>query len=225
MKTRKHIAFVSIGQTPSLAVDEMVIPICQQNIGKEIEISQFGVLDGLEGENLDAMRAKEGEASFSARLSNKQEIVISQAKTEAKLNQMLAEIDKGNFDLIILLCTGTNIEVKISTLMVEAQKMVDGTIEALAGSAQNIGMILPLERQLAEFASKHDFSFTPKLAAISPYSDEGLAEKLQSLQSCDLVIMHCMGYSIEMHDKVRAVLNCPVLLARQMVASVAAQLI
>jgi len=225
MKQTKHIAFVSIGQTPSLAVEEMAAPIRGLNSGKAIEISQFGVLDGLEGSTLDAMRAVEGEASFSARLRTGEEIVISQARTEAKLNQMLAEIDKGNFDLIILLCTGTNIEVKLSTLMVEAQKVVDGTIEALADSAHNIGMILPLERQLAEFADKHDFSFTPKLTAVSPYSDDRLAERLEVLQSCDLVIMHCMGYSAEMHAKVRAVLTCPVLLARQMVTSVAAQLI
>jgi len=224
-KTDSRLAFVSIGQTPSLAVDEMVGQIRRLNSTKQIEISQFGVLDGLKGASLDAMRARPGEASFSARLANRQEIVISQAHTEAKLNEMLVEIDNQHFDLIVLLCTGTYLEVKISTLMVEAQKIVDSTIRALADSAQNIGMILPLERQLADFADKHDFSFSPKLAALSPYSDDRLSERLDPLKDCDLVIMHCMGYSGEMHGKVQGVLDCPVLLARQMVTSVTAQLV
>lgn len=220
-----RIAFVTIGQTPrSDIVPEMMAEIA---VGLDAQPSyeEFGVLDGLEGAALDAFRARDGEHSFATRLATGEEIVSSKARTEDRLNELLAEIDGKGFDIIVLLCTGTRIHPLKNALVVEAQRIVDSTVEALAASCRNLGVILPLERQVNEFAERHVFAGEQTLVSASPYSGGGMAAGAKGVAGCDLVVMHCMGYSAAMLDEVREAIDAPVLLSRRMVAGVLRQMI
>ncbi|WP_181409934.1 AroM family protein [Martelella alba] len=225
MKTAR-LAFVTIGQTPrSDLVPEMMAEITAGRDDCPPEAIEFGVLDGLEGAALDAMRAMPGEHSFATRLRDGTEIVTSQARTEERLNQLLKEIDTQKFDLIVLLCTGTKIEPLSHTLVIEAQRVVDATVEALAQSARHLGVILPLERQVADFAERHVFSRDAQAVAASPYAGGDMAAQAAKLEGCDLIVMHCMGYSAAMLKEVRETTATSVLLSRRIVAGVVRQMI
>ncbi|WP_319517473.1 AroM family protein [uncultured Martelella sp.] len=225
MKTSR-LAFVTIGQTPRIdLVPEMVSEIVAGREGNPPEIVEFGVLDGLSGADLDALRAEPGEHSFATRLADGSEIVTSKDRTEERLNQLLQDIDSKGFDLIVLLCTGTKIEPLAHTLVVEAQRIVDSTVEALAQSARNLGVILPLERQVADFAERHVFSRKAKAVAASPYAGDDMAARAAALADCDLIVMHCMGYSAAMLEAVRTSVGAPVLLSRRLVAGVVRQMV
>ncbi|MCO6387378.1 AroM family protein [Aliihoeflea sp. 40Bstr573] len=225
MSRISRIAFVTIGQTPrSDIVPEMMAEIAA---GLEVRPSyeEFGVLDGLEGADLDAFRARDGEHSFATRLASGEEIVSSKARTEERLNELLAEIDGKGFDIVVLLCTGTRIDPLQNTLVVEAQRIVDSTVEALAASCRNLGVILPLERQVAEFGQRHVFAGNPTVVSASPYSGAGMAAGAKGVAACDLVVMHCMGYTAAMLDEIRQAVDAPVLLSRRVVAGVVRQMI
>ncbi|PRX06585.1 UNVERIFIED_ORG: protein AroM [Martelella mediterranea] len=225
MKTSR-LAFVTIGQTPRIdLVPEMVSEIVAGREGNPPEIVEFGVLDGLSGADLDALRAEPGEHSFATRLADGSEIVTSKDRTEERLNRLLQDIDSKGFDLIVLLCTGTKIEPLANTLVVEAQRIVDSTVEALAQSARNLGVILPLERQVADFAERHVFSRNAKAVAASPYAGDDMAARAAALADCDLIVMHCMGYSAAMLEAVRTSVGAPVLLSRRLVAGVVRQMV
>jgi protein AroM len=218
MSRISRIAFVTIGQTPrSDIVPEMMAEIAA---GLDAQPSY-----GLEGTALDAYRAKDGEHSFATRLASGEEIVSSKALTEERLNELLAEIDGKGFDIVVLLCTGTRIDPLKNTLVVEAQRIVDSTVEALAASCRNLGVILPLERQVAEFGQRHVFAGDPTLVSASPYSGGGMAAGAKGVADCDLVVMHCMGYTAAMLDEVRRAIDAPVLLSRRVVAGVVRQMI
>ena len=220
------IAFVTIGQTPRVdIVPEMMADITQGLPEGLIEVEEFGVLDGMSADELDAILASDGEHSFATRLANGDEIVSSKPRTEEKLNRLLEHIDGLGFNLIVLLCTGTKIEPLKNTLVVEAQRIVDSTVEALAASARQLGVILPLERQINDFTERHVLSGTPRLVAASPYAGDDMAGKAKALEGCDLVVMHCMGYSKDMLDAVRESIDAPVLLSRRLVAGVVRQMI
>lgn len=226
MPHKIRAAFVTIGQTPRTdIVPEMAAEICAGLPPDSIEIAEFGVLDGLTGAELDAMQAREGEASFATRLRDGTEMVSSVARTEARLNVLLAEIDGQGFDIVVLLCTGTHIAPLANTLVVEAQRVVDATVEALAASSRRLGVILPLERQVDEFAERHDFARTARVIAASPYSGDDIEARAGALAECDLVVMHCMGYSEAMLAQVRRAVPAPVLLSRRVVAGVVRQMI
>ncbi|MGV8935661.1 MAG: AroM family protein [Allorhizobium sp.] len=221
-----RIAFVTIGQTPRIdLVPEMVAEILVGQEDRTLDYVEFGVLDGLDAAALEAISATDGKPSFATRLKSGQEIVTSKHRTEARLNLILGDIDQQGFDLIVLLCTGTTIEPLQNTLVVESQRIVDSTVEALAASCRQLGLILPLERQIAEFAERHIFSGTPKSIAASPYAGDDIAARAAELADCDLVVLHCMGYSAAMLDAVRQSIDAPVLLSRRLVAGVIRQML
>ncbi|UIK04655.1 AroM family protein [Neorhizobium galegae] len=226
MPSTSKIAFVTIGQTPRIdVVPEMMAEIGIGLPEGRVEFREFGVLDGMGPTELDAMRAVDGEHSFATRLKSGQEIVTSKARTEEKLNGLLSRIDAQGFDLVVLLCTGTTIDPLENTLVVEAQRIVDSTVEALAASSRRLGVILPLERQVKDFADRHVFSGEPKFVAASPYAGDDIGERAKTLEGCDLIVMHCMGYSAGMLDEVRRAVDAPVLLSRRVVAGVVRQMI
>lgn len=225
MSRISRIAFVTIGQTPrSDIVPEMMAEIAA-GLETQPSYEEFGVLDGFKGADLEAFRAKDGEHSFATRLASGEEIVSSKARTEERLNELLAEIDGRGFDIVVLLCTGTRIDPLKNTLVVEAQRIVDATVEALAASCRNLGVILPLERQVAEFGQRHVFAGNPTIVSASPYSGGGMATGAKGVADCDLVVMHCMGYTAAMLDEVRGAVDAPVLLSRRVVAGVVRQMI
>lgn len=226
MPSTSKIAFVTIGQTPRVdVVPEMMAEIGIGLPEGRIECHEFGVLDGMGAAELDAIRARDGEHSFATRLKSGEEIVTSKARTEEKLNVLLKEIDTRGFDLVVLLCTGTKIEPLQNTLVVEAQRIVDSTVEALAVSARRLGIIVPLERQVKDFTERHVFEGAPSIVSASPYAGDDIGTRAKKLEGCDLIVMHCMGYSAGMLDEVRRAVSAPVLLSRRVVAGVVRQMI
>lgn len=221
MRNRSRLAFVTIGQTPRVDI----VPEMLAEIGGDVEAVEFGVLDGLTSSQREAFAAAPGDASFATRLNDGTEFTCSKARIEDRLNELLHEIDGQGFDAIVLLCTGTRIDPLERTLVVEAQRIVDSTVEALAASCRNLGVILPLERQVAEFADRHVFSFAPKLVSASPYAGDRIGERAAQLKGCELTIMHCMGYTAAMLDEAKGAIGGPVLLSRRLVANVVRQLV
>lgn len=226
MSRPSRIAFVTIGQTPRVdLVPEMMAEITAGLDGRDISHREFGVLDGLEGAALDELRTRPGENSFATRLASGEEIVTSKLRTEERLNRLLREIDGLGFDLVVLLCTGTRIEPLKNTLVVEAQRIVDATVEALSASCGRLGVILPLERQVADFHERHVLPGAPKLVAASPYAGDDIEARAAELSGCGLIVMHCMGYSAAMLEKARRASGIPVLLSRRVVAGVVRQML
>jgi protein AroM len=158
-------------------------------------------------------------------LASGEEVVTSKARTEERLNDLLKSIDGQGFDLIVLLCTGTRIEPLKNTLVVEAQRIVDSTVEALAASCRRLGVMVPLERQIEDFTRRHVFAGDPIVVSASPYAGDDMAGRAAGVAGCDLVVMHCMGYSADMHAEVSAAIDAPVLLSRRVVAGVVRQMI
>jgi len=219
-----HVAFVTIGQTPRVdLMPEMLADITAGRNPDHLVVREYGVLDGLEGAALDAMRATADEPAFATRLRSGTDIATSVARTEARLNALLHGLD-GKVDLIVMLCTGTRTEPLAQTLVVEAQRVVDKTVEALAASCTRLGVILPLARQVEGFGAHHAIAADVKAVAASPYTDGDFEAAAAQLRDCDLIVMHCMGYDQAMHQRVKTASGRPVLLSRSMVAGVVRQL-
>ena len=59
----------------------------------------------------------------------------------------------------------------------------------------------------------------------SPYGDDDFEAVGRSLTQCDLIVMHCMGYTATQRDTVAAAAGRPVLLARRLVSAALSQLL
>lgn len=221
MPAKPRLAFVTIGESPR---DDLV-PELLSGIGFAVEAHEFGALDGLSDAEVAAMAPRAGETAFATRRRNGSEVAVAKERVEERLEAILKDIDGKGFDAVVVLCTGTHLAPLSNTLMIEAQRVVDAMVEAIGASARNLGVLLPLERQVTEFPARHVFSVTPRLAAASPYAGDDMTSKARALAGCDLVVMHCMGYTEAMRKQVLEAVDAPVLLSRRIVSDAIRQIL
>jgi len=221
MGRQKRIAFVTVGQAPRV---DLVPEILSQLKGA-VEAREFGALDSLDREQIAALAPPPGEPSLCTRLRDGSEVVIGKRQTQDRLQALLDRLDGEGFDAITLLCTGYFDHLASRTLLIEAQRVVDATVDALSLSCRHLGVMVPLERQIGEFHVGSDARRRVSMAHFSPYSGDRLPEAVQELKDCDLVVMHCMGYSEAMRSRAADLIDRPVLLARRMVAGGLQQII
>jgi protein AroM len=216
-----RIAFVTIGQSPRVDV----LPEILARLHDPIDAVEFGALDDLGMAEVAAMAPPPGEESLCTRMRDGQEVVIGKRQTGERLQALFDRLDGQGFDAITLLCTGYFEHIGSRTLLIEAQRVVDATVDALSLGCRNLGIMLPLERQLTEFHVQGDGGRKVTATHYSPYSGDRLEAAAQDVAGCDLVVMHCMGYTEDMRARVAAAVDKPVLLARRIVAGAIQQVI
>lgn len=221
MSAAPRIAFVTIGQAPRVDLTPEILG----RIDAPIDAVEFGALDELSAAEAAAMAPRPGEASLCTRMRDGSEVVIGKQQTRDRLQALFDRLDKDGFDAITLLCTGYFEHLGSKTLLIESQRVVDATVDALSLGCQNLGVILPLERQVREFHVHSDSDRKVTATHYSPYSGDRLEAAAQEVADCDLVVMHCMGYSEAMRSRTVAVTGKPVLLARRIVAGAVQQII
>ncbi len=217
----KRAAFVTIGQAPRVDV----VPEMVERIGGGIEIVEFGALDGLNRREIDAMAPGGTDRRLVTRLSDGSEVVVAKDRIHARLQALFADLDRRDFFLIVLLCTGHFGGFATKTLFVEAQAVVDGGTAALGEGAAKIGVMVPLEKQVKEIHYRPRAGQEMLASHASPYTPGRLAQAAGELADADLIVMHCMGYDEAMRGTVAEVSGRPVLLARRMVAAAVQQLV
>jgi protein AroM len=218
-------AFVTIGQSPRVdLVPEMREELAAMLPGRTLDVSEIGVLDGLSDTEMDAMRAQAGEPRFVTRLADGQEIMVSTQRIETALNTLLKRID-GQFDIIVLLCTGTSVTRVEKSLLVEAQGLVDGMTGALASGARRLGVVVPDAAQIDGFCESHGLPEDARCRACSPYTGTDFEAVGRELAGCDLIVMHCIGYTADMARQVQLASGARILLSRRIVAGGIAQIV
>lgn len=221
MGRQKRIAFVTIGQAPRVDL----VPEILSQLDGGVEALEFGALDGLNRDQIAAMAPPPGEASLCTRLHDGSEVVIGKSQTRDRLQALFDRLDNEGFDAIALLCTGYFDHLSSRTLLVEAQRVVDATVDALSLGCRHLGVMVPLERQIGEFHVGSNARRRVSMAHYSPYSGDRLTAAAQELKDCDLVVMHCMGYSEAMRTRVEDIIDRPILLARRIVVGALRQII
>lgn len=221
MGRRRRLAFVTIGQSPRIDM----VPEMLADIGGDVASREYGVLDDVSEKEIAALHPARDEPSFASRLRDGREVVLSQAGIEERLAGLLDRVDRDGHDAVVLLCTGTQVEPLRHSLLVESQRIVDSTVEALAASCPKLGIMVPLARQVEEFPARHVFRGEAKVVAASPYAGDPMAERAAALADRDLIVMHCMGYTEAMRREVREAADAPVLLSRRIVSGAVRQLL
>ncbi len=194
-------------------------------IGPDIEPIEIGALDDLGADAIARLAPRAGDQTLVSRLRDGREVTIGKTWTRQRLVELMHDLDTKDLDLIVLLCTGYFEGVHTRTLMVEAQRIVDHTVDAVSEDGRAVGVMVPLATQMDEFHVREHGRTSVVMAHASPYSDGRFEDAARELAKTDLIVMHCMGYSEAMRGRVAAVSGKPVLLARRLVANAVAELI
>ena len=221
MKRAPRIGFATIGQAPR----SDTVPAIVAELGVAVEVVEAGALDGLDDAAIARLGPKPGEYSFATRLADGRQVVLGKEAAEARLVPVLEGLDRQGLDMIVVLCAGTRLPTLKNTLLIEPQRIVDGLTAALAANVKTLGIVMPLERQVAAFHLDAEVSAQVRVTHASPYVGDRFAQAGRELAGCELVVMHCMGHTAAMQAKVAAACGAPTLLAPRMVAGVMKQLL
>lgn len=220
MPRRANIAFVTVGQAPR----PDIVPEMLGWLPPDTAHAEFGALDGLDRDGVAAMAPRDGEPALCTRLAGGGEAVTGKHRTAERLRHLVGRLDGEGFDAIVLLCSGRFEDLSARTMLVEAQPVVDATVDALS-AGRSLGVVLPLARQIAESHVAASPARPVTHTHFSPYGGGTLERAAGEVAGCDLVVMHCMGYDAAMRDGLARLTGRPVLLPRRIVASAVAQLI
>ncbi|WP_312997452.1 AroM family protein [Achromobacter animicus] len=225
-RTPRRVAFFTIGQSPRSDVVPEMAPV----LGAHVRIDEFGALDGLDAAALSALAPRPREYRFATRMRDGSQIELDAAAAEARLADVMRQADGQGYDVLVPLCTGTAI-APMRTLVVEPQQVVDHLVAGLAQHCRKIGLVVPLEAQVDAFHMAVPLECETQVVHASPYEADALqaARNFEAsgreLASCDLIVMHCMGYAQSMRQAVAQASGRPVLLSNRLVAQALAQIL
>jgi protein AroM len=220
----KRIGLVTIGQTPRTDL----VPEIKMILGKDIEIVEKGALDGLTLKEVEALYPKKDDEVLVTRMADGTEVKVSEKEIFPRLKNQIKKLEDEGIRTILLACTGEFPHFDSSSFIVRPQKVLHHVVSSLA-EGLTLGVIIPDELQVA--SSKERWSKVAAKVVVEPASpykqmeDVERAAKLLAESHVDIVVMDCMGYTLQMKDLVLKYVKKPVILARSMVAKIASELV
>ena len=183
----------------------------QQGWPGTVELVEHGALDQLSPAEIDDLAAEPGDVPLVTRLRDGTEVVLRADAVHERVREIVRSLDEDELDFLVLLCTGRFDDLCSRHFLLESQRVVDAGVAALSRPGKTVGTLLPAPGQ-----THADVGVT---SHASPYAGDRFEEAAAELSAADVIVLHCMGYSLEHKRRVAAATGKPVLLAREMVAS------
>ncbi len=221
----KRLGLVTIGQTPRVDL----IPDVKRILGNDVEIIEKGALDGLTIEQVMEFQPSEADEVLVTRMADGREVRIAERHIFPRLQQRIMELENEGIRVILIACTGEFPAVDSSSILIYPNKVLHHILASICENL-TLGVLVPDELQI-ESTIKRWSKVTARVfvEAGSPYGDfEKViksAERLVANHHVDLLLMDCMGYTISMKETLVRYTHRPVILARSVVARIAAEII
>lgn len=223
--TSKKIGMITIGQSPRVDI----VPEMRVILGPDTEIIEAGALDGLSLGEVKTFYPKKGDYILCTRMANGTEVVVARKFILPRVQRCIDLLTEKGAEILLFLCTGKFPEFKSKRLFLESQKILDHFLPALHGEQEKIGLIIPLADQIQQAKNKYRrLKGRMIIQAASPYATQDeMRLAAEALKKADphVIVMHCMGYTLEMKQKVMEITGKPTVLARSLVARMLKELI
>lgn len=224
MVSNKVIGAVTIGQSPRVDL----VPELLSILGPGIEIKEAGALDGLSKAEIAAFAPKDEDYVLVTRLADGSSVKVAEQYITPRLKDKIQELFEQGIEVVALLCTGEFPEMVGQGLLVRPQPILYNVTEAVAPGLK-LGVVSPAVDQIPQSQRRWRQVGTEQvMVAASPYDDpvelEQVAQTLKE-QSVELVVLDCMGYTLDMQERVRTITGAPVILARGIFARVLKELV
>ena len=215
--TNRKIGMITIGQSPR----EDIVPEIKGILGEGMDVLEAGALDGLSLDQVRGFQPRKGDYILCTRMTDGTEVVIGKSFILQRMQEQINKLTRKGAEVILLLCTGKFPDFSSRRLLIEPQKIVDHAMFAFEGKDRRIGLMVPLQAQIEQAVKKYkSLKGVLSVQAASPYAQEDevtRAAKALRRSRPGLIVMHCMGYTQAMKDRVREITGVPVILARSLV--------
>ncbi|MCL4459427.1 MAG: AroM family protein [Chloroflexi bacterium] len=219
----RTLGMVIFGQAPRNDVLPQMMPF----LPPDVTIRQLGALDNLDLAKIADLVPRSGEYVLLTRLRDGRAVYVAAERTLPLVQNCLDRLSGEGVNLVILLCTREFPALHTDVILIESSRLLPGIVRAL--SPKHLGIMVPLPEQIGYARSQWE-TLEASLAfiACSPYTDEqavAAAARELAKQSLDLVVMDCMGYTLNHKRIVVEVTQRPVLLATSVLARITGELL
>jgi len=217
----RAVTFVTIGQTPRVDL----VPELVAHLPEGVAVREVGALDGMEADDVALLAPDADEPRLVTRMADGSQVVVHKPWMHTRVQWLLDGMASDDEQVVVLLCTGEFPGLRTPGVFLDAQHLVDHGVAALCAGMTRIGLLLPLAEQADEFHWRPAPYQAVHTTFASPYAGDRFEAAGTELADCDVIVMHCMGYTEDQRRRVVAASGRPVLLARRLVASAVAQLL
>jgi len=219
----RTIAAVTIGQTPRPDVVPEIVPL----LGPGVHVIEVGALDDLGPEQIVEMRPAIDDDTLVTRLRDGQEVLVGRSHILLRVQACIDRV-QDQADLIIMLCTGTFPPFVTKRLVLYPEQLLFHTAQAIARTLR-VGVLTPSAQQIRDQERRwSEVASAVTVRAFSPYVArddlEGACAAFRAA-NVDVVVLDCLGYTVALKQDVGHRVGRPVLLARSVLARVAAELV
>lgn len=213
----KKIGFITVGQSPR----KDVVPEMALHFGNHIEILEAGALDGLTLSEIEAFKPEEGDLVLASTLRDGTAVVFAEKYIENRLQDCIYKLEEEGASVIVFICTGDFPWEFQSTVPLIFPSEVLRAAATPFVFQKGLTVLTPDEKQLAYAENKWKHIKNLKNIAANPYKGmEGIINAGKQIEegSCDLIVLDCIGYNLEMQNILKEMTNIPVMTARSVLA-------
>ena len=218
---------LTIGQAPR----PDIAPVLDAALGPRVARIDAGVLDGLSREAITAGFApRPGGGLLVTRLADGSAVTIDKAATEAGALRRIADLEAQGCTAILMLCTGAFHGLRTrGAWLIEPDLILPGVVAAMIGP-RRLGVLVPLQEQVASEAEKWRPLATPPVYAVAhPY--EGTPAELAAAardlagRGAQVLLMDCMGFTETHRAVAREATGLPVIVSSALMAKLASEMV
>lgn len=208
---RGRLGLLTLGQAPR----EDVTPTFRTILGPSVEILERGGLDGLSGEALAELIAREGEPSVETRLRTGAAIALRRSALLPRLVSAARQLT-ADCHAALLLCSGEFPALEEACPgLIQPIHLLRGLLRATARH-RLLGLIGPESDLVAAPGQWAQYAPQVICAPASPYgamAEAMAAGRILAGQGAELIFLDDMGFSEEHRKAVAQAAGCPVLCA------------
>lgn len=216
------VGLVTIGQAPR----DDVTPAIAAQLPESVEIHEAGALDPFE--TTAEIRTEAGvqpdEPMFVTRLRDGTAVDVDRSAIHELLQEQIEELED-SVAAIGVLCTGSFPDLDASVPILEPSRLLRAWVEGIIGPEDTLGVVIPEPEQSQQTVDKWG-EYTLCTATGSPYGEPRAINRaaMELGTEPDLVVMDCIGYTLEMKRTVREATGS-VLLGRSVLAKTLSELL
>jgi len=216
-------ATITIGQSPRPDIVDEIRPV----LGSSVRVIEAGALDGLDRHEIEAMRPDPGDHALVTLLRDGREVLVGHYHVLPRLQACVDRL-QDEADVILMLCTGTFPRFATRRPILYPEQLLFQMARAVAPGVR-VGVLTPSALQVADQARRWgEVASSVSVQSFSPYTPgddlDGACAAFQR-EAVDVVVLDCLGYTVALKQEVRRQVGRPVLLARTVLARVAAELL
>jgi protein AroM len=194
-----------------------VLPDILPLLPKDTQVIERGALDGLGGQERDALTPTARDEVLVTRLRDGTQVEVAEAGVLPLVQAAVDHVCSAGADIVAVLCTGSLPGLRSTGPLLFPGPIVRGLVGAVANGVR-LGVVVPDSAQVT--SARADWATGTgalKIVTASPYGDQvTLSEAAASLAQWrpELVVLDCLGFDRPMQRLVKESVAASVILPR-----------